>query len=45
LGRLLLLHGRTPDAAGTAEISGMNDVADENGFLVEYLDVEEAQSC
>ena len=33
---VLLLHGCTHDAAETAEISGMNEVADANGFLVAY---------
>lgn len=33
---LVLLHGCTHDAQNMAEISGMNDVADANGFLVVY---------
>jgi poly(hydroxyalkanoate) depolymerase family esterase len=33
---LMLLHGCTHDAEDMAEISGMNDVADENRFLVLY---------
>ncbi len=33
---LMLLHGCTHDAEDMAEISGMNDIADENRFLVVY---------
>jgi poly(hydroxyalkanoate) depolymerase family esterase len=33
---LMLLHGCVHDAKGMAEISGMNDIADENRFLVVY---------
>lgn len=33
---LMMLHGCTHDAEVTAEISGMNGVAEENGFLVVY---------
>src|SRR5579863_5230913 len=33
---LVLLHGCTLDAEGMAEISGMNQVAEANQFLVAY---------
>jgi poly(hydroxyalkanoate) depolymerase family esterase len=33
---VLLLHGCKHNAAETAEISGMNEIADANGFLVAY---------
>jgi poly(hydroxyalkanoate) depolymerase family esterase len=33
---VMMLHGCTHDAEQTAEISGMNDVAEVNGFLVVY---------